>query len=109
MKKTLSWFDTQGIVPVFHDYKKEGVPQPRLVRWCDVSGWQSLLNKRGTTWRKLTAEQQAITTQAQAVALMLAYPSVIRRPVIEVADALQIGFDPLALTALLDRASEPMA
>lgn len=104
MKKAIAWFEAQGISPVLHDYKKDGVPQAHLVRWCNALGWPSLLNTRGTTWRKLSPEQQAVTTQSQAIALMCAYPSVIRRPVIEMAgeaDELRVGFDPAALEALL--------
>ncbi len=106
MKNTLAWFDAHGIPTVFHDYKKAGVPEMHLVRWCNVLGWSSLLNARGTTWRKLLPEQQAVTTQSQAVALMCAYPSLIRRPVIEMAGKLLVGFDPDALEITLLSVSE---
>ena len=94
MKKAFDWCDTHGIEYVFHDYKKQGLERPRLVQWCQHLGWKSLLNTRGTTWRKLTPEQQAISTQGQAVALMLEYPSLIKRPVVETGSQLLVGFDP---------------
>lgn len=114
MKKTFAWFEAQGIDYVFHDYKKEGVPQAHLLRWCGTPGWQTLLNTRGTTWRKLSAGQQAITSTDQAVALMQASPSVIRRPLIEVVGELQsgellIGFDPQRWATLFRQTTEPQA
>lgn len=108
MKKTMAWFEAQGIPTVLHDYKKDGVPEARLARWCHAQGWQALLNTRGTTWRRLAPEQQAVTTQSQAIALMCAYPSVIRRPVIEVADEFRIGFDPSTLETWLSGVSSPL-
>jgi Spx/MgsR family transcriptional regulator len=95
MKKAFAWCAANDISYEFHDYKKLGVPRDRLVEWCRTLGWKTLLNTKGTTWRKLTPEQQAITTQSQAVALMMEYPSVIRRPVVENTDGqLLVGFDP---------------
>jgi arsenate reductase len=95
MKKAFAWCDANSIRYEFHDYKKQGVPRERLVQWCRSLGWQTLVNTKGPTWRKLAPEQQAITTQSQAVALMLEHSSVIRRPVVE-NDAGQflVGFDP---------------
>ncbi|MCX7167788.1 MAG: ArsC family reductase [Rhodocyclales bacterium] len=95
MKKAFAWCDSNGIRYEFHDYKKQGVPRERLVHWCRTLGWQTLMNTRGPTWRKLTPEQQAITTQGQAVALMMEHSSVIRRPVTEnEAGMTLVGFDP---------------
>jgi Spx/MgsR family transcriptional regulator len=95
MKKTFAWCETNNISHEFHDYKKLGVPRDKLVEWCRALGWKTLINTKGQTWRKLTPEQQAITTQSQAVALMMEYPSVIRRPVVENAEGqLLVGFDP---------------
>lgn len=94
MKKAFDWCDTRGIAYEFHDYKKQGVDRERLVQWCRHVGWKTLVNTRGTTWRKLSPEQQAISTQSQAVALMLEYPSLIKRPVVETGTQLLIGFDP---------------
>lgn len=95
MKKAFAFFDARGIDYAFHDYKKAGVPRERLIEWCRTLGWKSLLNTKGTTWRKLTAEEQAITTQSKAVAIMLEHSSVIRRPVVETpAGQVLVGFDP---------------
>ena len=95
MKKAFAWCEGNGIRYELHDYKKLGAPRDKLVIWCRTLGWQTLINVKGSTWRKLTPEQQAITTQSQAVALMIEYPSVIRRPVVENAEGqLLVGFDP---------------
>jgi arsenate reductase (glutaredoxin) len=95
MKKAFAWCAANSISYEFHDYKKLGVPREKLVLWCRTLGWQTLINNKGTTWRNLTPEQQAITTQGQAVALMLENPSVIRRPLVENdAGQLLVGFDP---------------
>ena len=94
MKKALTWVAERDIEHVFHDYKKEGVDRNKLVEWCKNVGWKTLVNTKGTTWRKLTPEQQAISTQGQAVALMMENPSLIRRPVVEVDGKLMVGFDP---------------
>ncbi len=94
MKKAIHWVAEREIDYVFHDYKKEGVERCKLVEWCKVVGWKSLINTKGTTWKNLSPEQQAITAQGQAVALMMENPSVIRRPVVEANGQLLIGFDP---------------
>lgn len=94
MKKAFAWCEAHGVEAIFHDYKKQGVERARLVQWCQHLGWKSLVNTRGTTWRKLTSGQQEIATQSQAVALMLEYPSLIKRPVVETGTQLLVGFDP---------------
>ena len=95
MKKAFQWLAERNIPYEFHDYKKAGVPRERLVAWCKVLGWKTLLNTKGPTWRKLTPEQQQITTQSQAVAIMMEFPSVIRRPLVETESGhLLVGFDP---------------
>ncbi|KYC29322.1 Protein YffB [Sterolibacterium denitrificans] len=104
MKKAFDWCAAHGVDYVFHDFKKAGVPPERLLQWCQTAGWQSLLNKRGTTWRKLTAAQQAVDSQDEALALMQAYPSVIKRPVVETGSRVLVGFDPQSFAACLERA-----
>lgn len=95
MKKAFAWCEARDVVVEFHDYKKAGVPRERLVAWCKAVGWKTLVNSKGTTYRKLTPEQQDIRTQSQAVALMLEYPSLIKRPVAETETGqLLVGFDP---------------
>lgn len=102
MKKAFAWCAEHGVAYDFHDYKKLGVPRDRLVEWCRALGWKTLLNTRGPTWRKLAPEQQDITTQSKAVATMLEFPSVIRRPIVETADGqLLVGFDPAAFASFV--------
>ena len=101
MKKTFAWFDGAGVAYQFHDYKKAGIDAATLARWCEQLGWEALVNKRGTTWRKLTPEQQAFDTQSAAVQLMQEHPSLIRRPVLETASGqLLVGFDPALYASL---------
>jgi len=83
MKKAFAWCDEHDVAYTFHDYKKLGVPREHLRHWCQELGWKSLVNSRGTTWRKLSATEQDIATADQAVALMQEYPSLIKRPVVE--------------------------
>ncbi|HTY99768.1 MAG TPA: arsenate reductase [Rhodocyclaceae bacterium] len=95
MKKAFAWCDERGVAYAFHDYKKDGVPRQRLVAWCQVLGWKTLLNTKGPTFRKLPPERQAVSTQSAAVATMLEFPSAIKRPVVETdAGQLLVGFDP---------------
>jgi arsenate reductase (glutaredoxin) len=95
MKKAFAWCDSHDVKYEFHDYKKSGIDRTRLVAWCKAVGWKTLVNIKGTTWRKLSAEQQAISTQGEAVALMLENSSLIKRPVVETANGqLLVGFDP---------------
>src|SRR6185369_10530848 len=95
MKKAFAWLNEHGVAYTFHDYKKVGIDAAKLDEWCKVGGWKSLLNTKGTTWRKLSAEEQAIDSQTAAVALMQAKPSVIRRPMIETPGGqLLVGYDP---------------
>jgi len=102
MKKAFAWCDERKIACTFHDYKKQGVPRERLIAWCRVLGWKTLVNTRGPTFRKLTPEQQHISTQSQAVALMLEFPSLIRRPVVETdGGQLLVGFDPAMFASFL--------
>lgn len=95
VKKSRAWLQEQGVAHAFHDYKKQGVPLPRLDAWMHALGWEALLNRKGTTWRKLDAAQQAAVKDAvSARTLMVAQPSVIRRPVVVWSDgAISVGFD----------------
>jgi len=103
MKKAFDWCDERGIEYSFHDYKKEGVPRERLVEWCKTIGWKTLVNTKGTTYRKLSPEDQEITTQSKAVALMVANPSLIKRPVVETSTGqLLVGFDPALFASFVN-------
>ena len=94
VKKALKWLDGHKINYEFHDFKKSGVSVQKLEEWAAETGWEPLLNKRGTTWRKLDAGTQAsIQTQADALNLMQEKTSVIKRPVIEGGSKLILGFD----------------
>lgn len=94
VKKARAFLAERGIEYGFHDYKKQGVPADELDRWLAELGWESLLNRRGTTWRQLEpARQAAVTDAASAKALMLEMPSVIRRPVVAAGAELHVGFD----------------
>lgn len=102
MKKAIHWLEERNMPYTFHDYKKAGVPREKLVLWCKTLGWKTLLNTKGTTWRKLTPEQQDITTQSKAVATMMEHVSLIRRPVVETAGGhLLVGFDPTMFESFL--------
>ena len=94
MKKARLWLDQNGIAYRFHDYKAEGIDADRLSRWCGKAGWEKVLNRAGTTFRGLREEDKAGLDQQKAVALMLAQPSMIKRPVLEEGDRLEIGFKP---------------
>ncbi|MDM7457426.1 MAG: ArsC family reductase [Tepidimonas sp.] len=95
VKKARAWLAAQGVDHAFHDFKKLGVPTQRLDAWLAALGWEALLNRRGTTWRQLDdATRAGVTDVTTARALMLAKPSVIRRPVVEWDDAVTVGFDP---------------
>ncbi|MGD9774962.1 ArsC family reductase [Diaphorobacter sp.] len=84
VKKARAWLQSQGLTHQFHDFKKQGVPADRLPAWAAAAGWEKLLNRQGTTWRKLDAAAQAsVINAASATALMQQQPSVIKRPVVE--------------------------
>ena len=101
MKKAFAWLDAHAVTYTFHDYKKSGIDSARLHAWSKAIGWKSLINTRGTTWRKLPVERQAIDTQSAAVQLMQEHPSLIRRPVLETASGqLLVGFDPALYASL---------
>jgi arsenate reductase (glutaredoxin) len=101
VKKARRWLDEQGLAYTFHDFKKQGVPQARLDRWMDTVGAARLVNRQGTTWRKLDAAAQAAAASDDgARALMLAQPSVIKRPVVEAGDRVLVGFDESAYATL---------
>ena len=95
VKKARSWLADQQVEVRFHDFKKQGVPEAQLDGWLAAVGWEKLLNRQGTTWRKLDATTKAaVTDAASARSLMLAQASVIKRPVVEWGgDTVTVGFD----------------
>jgi len=103
VKKARAWFAAQGVETGWHDFKKQGVPEDELGTWLRSVGWDKLLNRQGTTWRKLDdATKAAVVDAASARAVMLAQPSVIRRPVVQWADGqVSAGFDAMAFAQRL--------
>ena len=103
VKRARAWLDAHGVAYRFHDLKKDGVPQAALDRWLAAPGWDALVNRRGTTWRKLDeATRDGVTDAASARTVLLANPSLVKRPVVEWAgDAgVTTGFDAARWTAL---------
>ena len=93
-KKTLDWFKKNNTPIIFHDYKTEGITKEKLLKWSKKKNWEILLNKRSTTWRVLAvADQEKITDQEAAIALMMEHNSIIKRPVIEFGGELLVGFN----------------
>ena len=94
VKKARVWLGEQGVVYQFHDFKTQGVPPDQLARWAPAAGWEKRLNRQGTTWRKLDPALQAnVHDSASAQTLMLANPSVIKRPVVDWGKDITVGFD----------------
>jgi arsenate reductase len=94
MKKARDWLDGRGVAYGFHDYKVAGVDRARLEGWSKAVGWETLLNRSGTTFRKLPDADKQDLNEAKAIDLMLAQPSMIKRPVLDLGDRLVVGFKP---------------
>ena len=94
MKKARAWLQAHDVPCEFHDYKVAGIDRPRLDRWIKAVGWEVLLNRAGTTFRKLPDAAKSGLTEARAIKLMLEQPSMIKRPVLERGTALLVGFSP---------------
>jgi len=85
VKKAMTWLTENGFKPEFHDFKKKGISAEKLNIWCDTFGWETVLNKKGTTWKKLnTEEQQEVNSKESAIKLLMTYTSAIKRPIVEV-------------------------
>lgn len=93
VKKARKWLETNDVSYTFHNYKKDGVPEKELKKWIKKVGWEVLLNRRGTTWRKLGDKTKDNINETSATKIMLGNPSIIKRPVIESGKTLLIGFD----------------
>lgn len=110
VKKARAWLAAQGLPYIFHDFKKQGVPEGKLAVWAGSIGGDKLLNRNGTTWRKLSVVEQTRANSADDIlGLMLSYPSLIKRPVVEwdtgALNAVTIGFDAASWTAMLPAAA----
>lgn len=100
MKKAFKWLDAHGVDYEFHDFKKAGLDEKRLKAWVKQLGWEALVNRRGLTWRKLPEAEREDVNAAKAIALMLAKPSLVKRPVLDTGKTLQVGFKPEEYEAL---------
>jgi arsenate reductase len=94
MKKARAWLDRRGVAYAFHDYKAAGIERGTLEGWAREVGWETLLNRAGTTFRALPDKDKDGLTDKKAIALMLAHPSMIKRPVLDVGGTLMVGFKP---------------
>ena len=94
MKKARAWLDEHGVAYDFYDYKAAGAPKDKLKQWSDKLGWEALLNRAGTTFRKLPDAEKEGLNEKKAIALMLEQPSMIKRPVLEMGAKLLVGFKP---------------
>jgi arsenate reductase (glutaredoxin) len=100
MKKARTWLEAQGVDYQFHDYKVSGVTRATLAQWAKVVGWETLLNRAGTTFRKLPDAMKEDLDESKAIALMLEQPSMIKRPVLVRGKTLLVGFSPEKYSAL---------
>ena len=105
MKKARTWLDEQGVAYAFHDYKTSAIDRASLSKWCAEHGWETVLNRAGTTFRKLDEAQKADLDQDKAIELMLAQPSMVKRPVLEGQGVLLAGFAPDRYAAALGRSA----
>ncbi len=94
VKKARVWLDQHGVAFVFHDYKKAGIDRPRLEHWVAEHGWETVLNRAGTTFRALPDADKADLDADKAIDLMLVQPSMIKRPVLDLGDRTLVGFKP---------------
>ena len=101
MKKAFAWLEANGIEYTFVDYKKAGVTETHLPDWIKRAGWETLLNTRGLMWKKLTDEERADVDAKKAHQLMIQYPSMIKRPVLDTGKQLLVGFSPESYDAAL--------
>lgn len=101
MKKARTWLDEHGVSYGFHDYKSAAIDRASLQQWCAEHGWETVLNRAGTTFRKLDEAQKSDLDQARAIELMLAQPSMIKRPVLDLGGKTLVGFKPELYAAAL--------
>lgn len=101
MKKARTWLDGHDVKYEFHDYKASGIDAATLKRWCQELGWEVLLNRNGTTFRKLTDAQKTGLNEQRAIELMVAQPSMIKRPVLQLGKRLLVGFQPAVYSEAL--------
>ena len=101
-KKAMAWLQKNNIAFSFHDYKLQGISKEKLAAWCSKKGWETIFNKRSTTWRELVeAEQNKVIDQEAAIKVMLQNNSIIKRPIVEYSNAIIAGFKETEYTDLL--------
>src|SRR4051812_9214711 len=105
MKKARAWLDRNGVAYAFRDYKTAGLERARLERWARDVGWEALVNRSGTTFRKLPEKDRDGLDQSKAIALMLDQPSMIKRPVLDVEGEIIVGFKPETYARVFDLAA----
>ena len=101
IKKARVWLDQNGVAYAFHDYKKSGIDRERLTTWVQEHGWETILNRSGTTFRKLPDADRVGLDADKAIGLMLAQPSMIKRPVLDLGSRTLVGFKPELYAAAL--------
>lgn len=94
IRKAKKWLADHGVEFRFHDFRKDGITQEQLQQWCSQAGWETLLNKRGTTWRQVPEDAKASIDESSAIALLLEHPAMIKRPVLESdqLNTIEVGF-----------------
>jgi len=100
VKNARRWLEQAGVAYTFHDVRADGLDPERLANWCAELGWEALLNRRGMTWRGLSESEKSGLDAEKAEALMLRYPAMIKRPVLEAAGHTEVGFSPARYEAL---------
>lgn len=103
MKKAFAWLDTNGVAYAFHDYRVEGIGKDDISRWCQAAGWEKVLNKGSRTFRALPAETRDDLYEVKAVTLMADEPTMIKRPVLDTGEKIEIGFKPVRYAELFGR------
>lgn len=103
MKKALRWLDENQVDYRFHDYRKDGLERELLTAWIEQLGWESVVNKRGTTWRKLAPETQAAMNNETAIEVLLEQPAMIKRPLLDHQQSLTLGFKPEQYQAIFQQ------
>ena len=103
MKKARAWLEEEKVAHDFHDYKVAGIERARLEAWCRKAGWETVLNRAGTTFRKLPDAAKTGLDEKKAISLMLSQPSMIRRPVLDLGGEILVGFKPETYKGALRR------
>ena len=92
VKKARRWLEDHGIEYQFHDFRQDGLDKKQLTNWVETLGWEAIVNKRSTTWRNLSDKDKALSTNPQAITLLLANPTLIKRPIVQKNKMLLVGF-----------------